>query len=185
MGVLEISTHPRQRCLFQEHLALRTLLGVNGYLIFFLPSKNNTLIPNKYISVGYQSNVFRRKNLYWGRHFYFPKCPTLCQGSNAPLRYTANFLPVLYNGSGPFPKCGARFGHTYPMFLLQGNFCQILNYTKDFSWKKWPKFARFRRFYFFKSPDCNDKFQKVAKNIEGFWFFFLFYFHISYVAKFG
>jgi hypothetical protein len=38
-----------------------------------------------------------------------------------------------------------------------------LNQYKDFSQKKWPKV-----------PDFKDKFKQVAKNIEGFWFYFYF-----------
>jgi len=46
----------------------------------------------------------------------------------------------------------------------------ILTYTKE----KWPKS---------KSPEPYDNFQRVAKDIEGFFFFS--YLHIYYVAKFG
>jgi len=41
----------------------------------------------------------------------------------------------------------------------------ISTYARDFSRKIWPK-----------TPEFYDKFQQVAKNIEGFWFFC--YFHI-------
>jgi len=101
--------------------------------------------------------------------------PTLCQGNNAPLRYIVNFLHVIYNGSGPSPKCGARFGHTYPMLFLQRNFCQILTYTKDFSWKKWPKFTKFRRFYFFKSPNFNELLVG-SQEYTNFYFYLFIYF---------
>jgi hypothetical protein len=43
-----------------------------------------------------------------------------------------------------------------------------------FLWKILPKFARFQKEKNSKSPDFYDKFQYVAKNIEGFCFFFFF-----------
>jgi hypothetical protein len=51
----------------------------------------------------------------------------------------------------------------------------ISTYTKEFSWKKWRKMTRFCFWFFFKSPDFNDKFQYVAKNIERLLFFILSY----------
>ncbi len=57
------------------------------------------------------------------------------------------------------------------------------NLYKGFSvGKKWLKFARF---LIFKYPESYDIFQKVVKSIEGIFFLFFSYFHISYVAKFG
>jgi hypothetical protein len=48
----------------------------------------------------------------------------------------------------------------------------ISTHTKDFSWEKCPKFAR-SYFKNSKSPEHYDNFQRVAKDIEGFCFFFL------------
>jgi hypothetical protein len=67
----------------------------------------------------------------------------------------------------------------------------ISNYIKDFSWKKkdpnTPDFEgerkKKKKKKKFKSPDFCDKFQQVAKNIEGFWFFFFFFFFLlSYLV---
>jgi hypothetical protein len=59
----------------------------------------------------------------------------------------------------------------------------ILTNTKEFSWEKWSKFAKFQKDFFFKSPDLYNKFQEVAKNIEG--SRLVFYFHIWHVARIG
>jgi hypothetical protein len=51
----------------------------------------------------------------------------------------------------------------------------ISTYIKDFSWNNLPKLPKFQRK---KIPNCqifSDKFQLVAKNIEGFCFFLLSY----------
>jgi hypothetical protein len=70
---------------------------------------------------------------------------------------------------GPF-QCFV-LGGISPNFDLKN---MISTYTQDFPWEK---LAQIRHIFGFKkpkSPDCYDKFHKVAKNIEGFWFFFSF-----------
>jgi hypothetical protein len=47
----------------------------------------------------------------------------------------------------------------------------IRAYIKYFSGKKWPKSARFQGKKIPKTPEIYDKFQQVAKNIEGRVFF--------------
>ncbi len=60
-------------------------------------------------------------------------------------------------------------GEFLPKFDLKN---MLSTYAKDFSWKILPKFARFQKEKNSKSPDFYDKFQYVAKNIEGFCFLF-------------
>jgi hypothetical protein len=74
----------------------------------------------------------------------------------------------------PFFQCFV-LGGISPNFDLKN---MISTYTKDFPWKKTMALIRqiFGKKKIKKSPDVYDKFQKVAKNIEGFWF--LFYFHM-------
>ncbi len=71
---------------------------------------------------------------------------------------------------GPF-ECFV-LGGISPNFDLRN---MISTYTKEFPWKKYgPNSPDFREKKKSKPPDFYDKFQKVAKNIEGFWFFFTF-----------
>jgi hypothetical protein len=67
-------------------------------------------------------------------------------------------------------------GEVLPNFYLK---IRISTYTKVFQGKKRPKFTRFWKEKKIRSPDCYDKFQEVAKNIEGSRFFF---FLISYLG---
>jgi len=49
----------------------------------------------------------------------------------------------------------------------------ISTYAKDFAWKKMTQIHQIKNFKKkSKSPDFYNKFQKVANNIKGFWFFF-------------
>ncbi len=59
----------------------------------------------------------------------------------------------------------------------------ISTYAKDFAWKIMTQIYQIKNKIKSKSPDFYNKFQKVANNIKGFWFFF--YFHTQSVAKSG
>jgi hypothetical protein len=62
----------------------------------------------------------------------------------------------------------------------------FLTCSKDFSWKKMAQNHQISAKEIPKSSNFYDKFQSVAKSIEGVYFnFFSPYFHISDVAKFG
>jgi hypothetical protein len=63
-------------------------------------------------------------------------------------------------------------GEISPNFNLKN---MISTYAKDFAWKKMTQIHQIKNKIKSKSPDFYDKFQKVANNIKGFWFFF--YFH--------
>jgi hypothetical protein len=80
------------------------------------------------------------------------------------------FFSLKYGKSGPFfprkSSCNTNFRQISTLKNM------ISTYTKDISWKK---MARIREISNFKIPNFTesyDNFQKVAKNIEGFFNFF-------------
>jgi len=73
---------------------------------------------------------------------------------------------------------GIPYGFTSGFFI--GEFSRkfdlknvISTNNKDFSWEKWSKFAKISKKKY-KSPDFDNKFQLVAKNIEGSWLLYTF-----------
>ncbi len=115
-------------------------------------------------------------NFYVSLNYYFLKYIFLTRvrhvvGLRKNIKVLNNNSNMLLNNDlrvvcgGGSVSCRVEFS---PNFDLKN---MISTYSKNFLWKKWPKFARFWDFFSFKSPDFCDKFQQVAKYIEGFSFF--------------